>query len=232
MPRRHYDRERLTAGANESGSCDRLFPVASIFDCRGSAGFRPILPLSPDTDLIESDAELITRLQRGDRDAFTILVRRWEGPMVWIAYRITGQLAEAEDVRQRVLLKLLQAPGAVRKPERFAAWIHRAVVNTSLSALRQTRRREGLNHRVGEQAATIDESQPGDPLIADEQARRLAAALGQLEPEARALLSLRFDEDLTFAEIAAALGQPASTVKSRLARAVSRLRDLMTVENA
>jgi RNA polymerase sigma-70 factor (ECF subfamily) len=49
----------------------------------------------------------------------------------------------------------------------------------------------------------------------------------QLEPEARALLALRFDEDLTFSEIAAALDRPVSTVKSQVARAVSRLRALL-----
>ena len=190
------------------------------------------LPLSPDTDLIVSDAELVTRLQRGDRDAFTVLVRRWEGPLLRIAYRITGQMAEAEDVRQKVFLKLLESPGAVHRPELFAAWIHRAVVNLALSALRQTRRRGGLNHRVGEQVASVHESQPDDRLIADEQARRLADVLGQLEPEARALLSLRFDEDLTFAEIAAVLGQPASTIKSRLGRTVSLLRGLLTNQDA
>jgi len=183
--------------------------------------------LSPDTDLIESDAELITRLQRGDRDAFTVLVRRWEGPLVRIAYRITGHLAEAEDVRQQVFLKLLVASGAVRRPEQFAAWIRRAAVNTALSALRHSKRREGLYHRLREHRSTVDKSHPGDPLQADEQARRLGGALCQLEPEARALLSLRFDEDLTFAEIAAVLGQPVSTIKSRLARAVGRLRGLM-----
>jgi hypothetical protein len=63
--------------------------------------------LSPEIVLIESDAELVMRLQRGDRDAFTILVLQWEVPLLRIAYRITGQLAEAEDVRQRVFLKLL-----------------------------------------------------------------------------------------------------------------------------
>jgi RNA polymerase sigma-70 factor (ECF subfamily) len=188
--------------------------------------------LSPETDLIESDAELITRLQRGDRDAFTVLVRRWEGPLVRIAYRITGQMAEAEDVRQRVFLKLLEASGAVRRPEQFAAWIHRAVVNTALSAVRRSRRREGLNHRLREHTVAVDESHPGDHLIADEQARRLAGALSQLEPEARALLSLRFDEDLTFAEIAAVLCQPASTIKSRMARTVGRLRGLMIDQDA
>jgi RNA polymerase sigma-70 factor (ECF subfamily) len=185
---------------------------------------RWILPLSPDTDLFESDAELITRLQQGDRDAFTVLVRRWEGPLLRIAYRITGQVAEAEDVRQRVFLKLLESSDAVRRPEQFAAWIRRAVVNAALNALRHNKRREGLNHRLRERNAPLSESHPGDALIAVEQARRLADALGRLDPAARALLSLRFDEDLTFAEIAAVLGQPASTIKSRLAGAVSRLR--------
>ncbi|MFI5454348.1 MAG: RNA polymerase sigma factor [Isosphaerales bacterium] len=180
-----------------------------------------------DTELSESDAELVARLQRGDRGAFTALVRRWEGPLVRIAYRITGDLAEAEDARQQVLLKLLELPGTVRQPEKFAAWIHRAVVNAALSALRHTKRREGLKHRLKERSAMVGESHPGDLLIADEQAGRLADAFLQLEPEARALLALRFDENLTFQEIAAALGQPASTVKSRVARAVGRLRALL-----
>ncbi len=186
----------------------------------------------PDSKLIESDADLITRLQCGDRDAFTVLVRRWEGPLVRIAYRITGQMDEAEDVLQRVFLKLLEAPGAVRQPQQFAPWIRRTVINAALSALRQRKQRAGLNHRLGERAEASDESDPGDPLIAAEQTRRLAEALGQLEPEARALLSLRFDEDLTFAEIATALGLPASTIKSRLAQIVCRLRGLMTNPDA
>jgi RNA polymerase sigma-70 factor (ECF subfamily) len=180
--------------------------------------------LSTDTDLSESDAALVARFQRGDRGAFTALVRRWEGPLVRIAYRITGDLAEAEDVRQRVLLKLLEAPLSVRQPQRFAAWIRRAVVNAALSSLRRRRRREGLNHRIKEHGATVDPSHPAALLMADDQARRLADALLHLEPAVRALLALRFDEDLTFAEIAAALGQPASTVKSRVARAIARLR--------
>jgi RNA polymerase sigma-70 factor, ECF subfamily len=181
--------------------------------------------LSTDTEL--TDAELIARLTRGDQTAFTALVRRWEGPLVRIAYRITGDLAEAEDVRQRVLLKLLTAPGAVREPERFAAWIHRAAVNAALSALRRRKRRDGLFHRLQNHAATVDESHPGARLIADDQTRLLADAMLRLEPEVRALLALRFDLDLTFQAIADALGEPASTVKSRVARAVARLRTLL-----
>ena len=70
--------------------------------------------MSIDTEL--SDSELIARLNGGDQTAFTALVRRWEGPLVRIAYRITGDLAEAEDVRQRVLLKVLESSGACANP--------------------------------------------------------------------------------------------------------------------
>jgi RNA polymerase sigma-70 factor, ECF subfamily len=185
------------------------------------------LTLSTDTESSETDAELIVRLARGDQTAFTALVRRWEGPLVRIAYRITGDLAEAEDVRQRVLLKVLSAPDTVREPERFAAWIHRAAVNASLSALRRRKRRDGFIIRHQKHAATLDESHPSARLIADDQTRLLADAMLRLEPEVRALLALRFDLDLTFQAIADALGEPASTVKSRLARAIGRLRTVL-----
>ena len=183
--------------------------------------------MSTETELSESDAELIARFQAGDRSAFAALVRRWEGPLVRIAYRITGDLAEAEDLRQRVLLRLLESPGSVRSPDRFAAWIRRAIVNQALTALRGRRRRERFDRRLRGHAPATDDADPGEALIAGDQARRLAVALLRLDPRDRAMLSLRFDEDLTFSEIAAALGQPATTVKSRVARAIDRLRVLL-----
>jgi RNA polymerase sigma-70 factor, ECF subfamily len=183
--------------------------------------------LSTDTELSESDAELVSRFQRGDRSAFTALVRRWEGPMVRIAYRITSDLAEAEDLRQRVFLKLLEAPGSVAQPERFAAWMRRTMVNAAIVALRRRRRREGLHQRLRARAMSVDDAHPGAGLMADEQARRLADAMLQLDAEARALLALRFDEDLTYSEIAAALDRPVSTVKSQVARAIARLRTML-----
>ncbi len=198
----------------------------------GAGGFvdpRRISLLAPDTDLLESDARLVTRFQAGDQEAFTILVRRWEGPLLRVAYRITGRMAEAEDVRQRVLLKLLENPGAVRRPELFASWMHRTAVNDALSALRQKKRRERRIERLARRVVPSNVSSPGDSLIAEEQAHRLNDALSRLEPQIRAMLSLRFDENLTFAEIAAVLGRPASTIKSRFGRAVDRLRELMTI---
>jgi RNA polymerase sigma-70 factor (ECF subfamily) len=184
--------------------------------------------LSTEIEASESDARLIARFQAGDRSAFEVLVRRWEGPLLRIAYRITGELAESEDLRQQVLLKLLERPGSLRHPDRFAAWIRRAIVNQALSALRGRKRRERFDRRLSELPAAVDTNHPGKHAIAGERAERLACALLQLDPRDRALLSLRFDEDMTFNEIASAFRQPVTTVKSRVAAAISRLRTLLS----
>ena len=127
-----------------------------------------------------------------------------------------------------MLLKLLESPGSVRDPDRFAAWIRLAIVNHARSP--PSAAAGGGRGSTGGSAAHAPAVQPpipAMPSIAGDQARRLADALLRLDPRERAVLSLRFDEDLTFTEIAAALGQPTTTVKSRVARAIDRLRGLL-----
>ena len=72
-----------------------------------------------------TDADLVAQLQRGDHLALNALVRRWEGFVLRVAARVTGDVAEAEEVRQTLFLRLLQSPGNVREPDRFAAWLRR-----------------------------------------------------------------------------------------------------------
>jgi RNA polymerase sigma factor (sigma-70 family) len=174
-----------------------------------------------------SDADLVDRFQRGDRAAFAALVRRWEGFLLRVAARVTGDVNEAEEVRQTVFLRLVESPGIVRQPDRFAAWLRRAAVNEAIGAVRRRNRRAGALARFRARSSVPEACHPADALAADEEAARLAAALARFRPEERALLSLRFDEGLTFAEIAAALGRPASTIKSRAAKLVARLRGLL-----
>ncbi|QEH31857.1 ECF RNA polymerase sigma factor SigW [Aquisphaera giovannonii] len=183
----------------------------------------------PTADDDDPDAELVARLRRGDRDAFAALVRRWDGPLLRIAARVTGDVHEAEEVRQAVLVRLLRAPGAIREPARLAGWLRRAAVNEAIAAVRGRSRREKAAGRIRARAAALAATgpDPADALAALDESARLAAALRSFEPDERALLSLRFDEGLTFAEIADAMDAPASTVKSRVARLVARLRILL-----
>ena len=182
---------------------------------------------SPERDRDAStDAELIRRHQAGDGAALTALVARWAGPLFRIARRITGSAEDAEDVRQEVFLRLLTTPGAVDRPETFAAWVYRAATNGALSRARSQVRRRGwlerfrrLVHDPSRHAAAADVAAE-----AQDESERLDRALQRLDPADRALLALRFDEDRTFAEIATILRLPTSTVKSRHARVVERLR--------
>jgi RNA polymerase sigma-70 factor (ECF subfamily) len=149
------------------------------------------------------------------------LVRRWEQAVYRIAWRVLGGADEAEEVRQTVFLRLLQRPGRLPKPDRFAGWIRRCTVNAAVTAIRR-RRRHATSPLPPDLPAADDPSSPD----ADE-AARLRRALDTVAAEDRALLSLRFDEGLSFAEIGEALGRPASTVKSQHARLIERLRVLL-----
>ena len=176
-----------------------------------------------------ADAELVRRFQRGDRAAFAALVRQWDGSVVRIAFRITGDLGEAEEVRQEVFLRLLESPHSLREPERFAAWIRRCATNTAIEAVRKHKLRQRANTRIQQHLSKTDDTQPIDKLAAADEAECLRAALAKLETDERGLLALRFDEGLTFQEIGNTLERPVSTVKSQVASAVERLRGLLGV---
>ena len=191
----------------------------------------PHPPTTAESDLDAarpSDLELLGRHRRGDPEAFDRLVRRWEGPTFRIACRVLGDPGAAEEVRQEVFLRLWRSPDAVRHGDRFAGWLRRATVNAALTAARARRRR----HRAPRPRRRLlaDRAEPPPDPTADraervDEADRLREALATLAPSDRALLALRFEEDLTFREIAEATGRPASTVKSRLSTLVDRLRD-------
>lgn len=176
-----------------------------------------------------SDTELVERFQQGDLSVVKTLVRRWEGPILRVAFRIVGDLAEAEDIRQTVFVRMLETLCDLRQPDRFAAWIRRSTVNTAISALRLRARKHKMKALLQTQHSALEAPQPDDTLADLDEAQQIAAALDRLQPTERVLLSLRFDEELTYREIAAVVEQPLSTVKSRVARAIERLRGLLGV---
>ncbi|MCZ6796078.1 MAG: sigma-70 family RNA polymerase sigma factor [Planctomycetota bacterium] len=191
------------------------------------------LPLGPEPRLLASaveepgDADLLLRAREGDHRAFATLVKRWEEPAYRLAFRVTGDHAAAEDVRQVVFLRLLESATRLRKAESFAAWLRRSVVNEAINVLRAGWRRQAAARRRAETTgAGRDEldGAPGRGPEEEDDALRLRAALGELAPADRVLLALRFDEDLKYREMAAVLKRPVSTVKTQVQRAMDRLR--------
>jgi RNA polymerase sigma-70 factor (ECF subfamily) len=173
------------------------------------------------------DEALTERLRVGDRAALEAIVRRWQDSLFRIAFRVLGDAASAEDVRQNVFLRLLESTDTMPRPELFGAWIRRCTINGALLHLRKRHTHELALDRLATRAKSADiEHSPG---VLDEatDATRLRAALSQLDPEQRAMLALRFDEGLSFQEMADVLGRPCSTVKSQVGRVIAQLRTLL-----
>jgi RNA polymerase sigma-70 factor (ECF subfamily) len=176
------------------------------------------------------DSELVERARGGDAGAYEELVRRYQTLAVRTAYVIAGP-ADAQDAAQEAFVKAYGALGRFRTGKPFRPWLLRIVANEAINRRRAGRRSAALALRAGQAAEgrSRDDAAPSPERAALEQERRdeLIAALNRLRPEDRLVVAYRFWFDLSEAEMAEALGCARGTVKSRLSRAMARLREVM-----
>ena len=166
-----------------------------------------------------SDRALVLRVRGGDPEAFGELVLRYQTSVYNVCYRLLGEAGAAEDLAQEGFIRAYQRLDRFDADRPFGPWIRRVAANLCLNRLASTR---------GPILSLDDERdeaglEPGpDPATAHEQAaaaEALRAAIATLPPQYRAVIELRHFHDLSYAEIAAALGLPVSDVKSHLFRA-------------
>jgi RNA polymerase sigma-70 factor (ECF subfamily) len=167
------------------------------------------------------DAELIQRWQQGDASAFEDLVRRWQQPVVRFLFRLVGQVEPARDLCQEVFLRVYHAGPRYRESGAFVGWLYQIAMNVARDAARRCGR--GVvplaNHEV------VDRAAPADAICQrQETARLVAQAIAELPEPQRLVLVLHHYERLSFEEIARLTRTPASTLKSRFATALARLR--------
>jgi RNA polymerase sigma-70 factor (ECF subfamily) len=165
---------------------------------------------------------LLQRARAGDGDAFRQLVVRHQARVFGIALRLTGQRADAEELAQDVFIQLHGALEQIASPAHLLHWLLRTASHRSIDRLRQQARQgtrvplellgEGPESRAGESTH--------DPLAA----AQLHRLLLQLQPDPRAVMLLRYQEDLDPTDIAAVLDMPVTTVKSHLRRSLEWLR--------
>ena len=167
-----------------------------------------------------ADDDLIERARAGDAAAYGLLVRRYEQIAFRTACAVCGDAAEAEDAAQDAFVKAYAALPRFRRGAPWRPWILRIVANEARNRRRAAGRRAHLALRVAGaepagSAAPSPDAELDGPLL---------AALGRLEPAHREIVVLRHLLDLPEAECAAVLGCRQGTVKSRLSRALARLR--------
>ncbi len=171
----------------------------------------------------------LQRARRGDLEAFRELLRTHQARVFSIALRFTGQRADAEELMQDVFLQLHGALAQIAGIDHLRHWLLRAVTHRCIDRLRRAGRRPRLVPMDALPAASEPQAHQAetDPLAN----ARLRELLLELAPDARAVVLLRFQEDLDLAEIAAVLAIPLSTVKSHLRRSPDWLRAQLAGEN-
>ena len=178
------------------------------------------------------DWALVERAQSGNSDAFTLLVRRYEGPVVHFCYRMAGSRQDAEDIAQEVFLRVYRHLGRLSPQARFSTLLFGIARNLTLNHIRDMKRR-GRDRSVPLDSQPDVESAYGRPAHdarAKEIGVRVEAAIARLSPEHRMAIHLREIEGLDYADIARIMKCRKGTVKSRLARARDRLRQLILEE--
>ena len=171
------------------------------------------------------DVELVERAQDGDVAAYGALVERYQEVAFRTAWLITRSSADAEDAAQDAFVKAFYALAKFRRGEAFQPWILRIVSNEARNRRRSTGRRERLALRAERERGPGDAApSPEAASLAREDRERLLAALERLPDRDRLVIAYRYLLELSEAETAQALGVRPGTVKSRLSRALRRLR--------
>ncbi|MGC9454584.1 MAG: sigma-70 family RNA polymerase sigma factor [Phycisphaerae bacterium] len=186
------------------------------------------------------DASLVQRCRSGDLRGFEALVAKYQHRLYNALYRMTGRSDDAEEIAQDAFLKALEKLDSFGGRSSFYTWLYRIAVNLTISRRRRQGRIRFQPLTVGDedfdrsQAAALSarkhqNGNPGPAAAAEsaETARLVTDALERLDDEYRIVVVLRDIEGMDYAQIAEVLELPAGTVKSRLHRGRSMLREML-----
>lgn len=172
-----------------------------------------------------TEAELVERAKRGDQDAYGDLVHAYQGIAFRTAYLLTGNAADAEDAAQSAFVKAFYALGRFRSGAELRPWLLRIVANEARNRRRTAGRRANLALRaVAAEPSGGAAPSPEATLLASDERHRLLQAVSTLREEEQLVVVCRYFLDLSEDETAQTLGLRRGTVKSRLSRALARLR--------
>ena len=180
-----------------------------------------------------TDAAAVSRARDGDADAFRFLVERHSKVIFRVAYRMTGNEHDADDVVQETFLRAYRQLDNFEERANFSTWLHRIAVNCSLDLLRARSRQE--KNRIDnttfdgeeehERQIASDDPQPDRLVLSAELKTHVAAALERLSGNERTAFILRHFEGMPVEEIGRTLGIQVNAAKHTIFRAVRKLRE-------
>ncbi|QDT67312.1 ECF RNA polymerase sigma factor SigW [Planctomycetes bacterium MalM25] len=197
-------------------------PAAAGATPRGAAA----APVEDDRAL---DDRLIDRSLAGDSASYGELVGRYQDRLRASLMRLTGSAEEAEDVAQEAFVQAYLKLSTFQRTSRFYTWIYRIAFNQAISKNRKKRPRLSLTavQDAGGPEPVAESDCPTTATFQDERARLLHEAIATLEEDHRQVIVLREFEEMDYQQIAELIGAPIGTVRSRLFRARSQLKETL-----
>jgi RNA polymerase sigma-70 factor (ECF subfamily) len=185
----------------------------------------------------KAETEAIRQVLSGDRDAYRVLMDRHFSSVTRVAFRITGNEADAEEAAQEAFLRAYNKLPSFRQDSTFSTWIMRIAMNTAINLVE--RRKRDLSYqspRIAEEPSAADhtvrvadtQAGPEGILLSREVDSLRRSAMAELTPMERTAFTLRHMEDIPMSEIAAALNVTSNSAKQAVFRAVSKLRRSLT----
>ena len=183
---------------------------------------------------VVDDFSLIKAIQSGDHQAFESLIRRYQRQVANLIYVTMGNHDDVDDIAQEVFIRVYRSLPRFKFDASFFSWIYRITMNLCIDEIRKRKIRKVLSldflteDALEKSRKNKDQVMPSDSLLMDERRQVVQSALQRLKPEHREILVLREYNDLGYGEIAETLDISIEAVKSRIFRARSELKILLS----
>ena len=175
------------------------------------------------------EAEIVVRVLKGDRQVYALLVEEYKSPIYNLAYRMTGNAEDTDDLTQETFIRAYQKLQQFDQDKKFFTWLYTIGINLIRNHLKK-KARDITNPaavRLFPELQTQGNERREEVILSEDRMIRMEKTMQKLPVDLREAIILKFHQDLTFEEVAAVTGVSLSAVKMRIYRGLDQLKRLM-----
>jgi RNA polymerase sigma-70 factor (ECF subfamily) len=169
------------------------------------------------------EAQIVARVLKGDKQEYALLVEEYKAPIYNLAYRITGNLGDAEDLTQETFIRAYQHLWRYDTRKKLFSWLYTIAYNLIKNHYKRNKK-NNISEELSAYSLADNSPSPEAKVI---ETQEITACLLRLEYELRALLIMKYQQGLTFEEIAAVTGKSVSAIKMTIYRGLEKLKELL-----
>ena len=173
------------------------------------------------------EAEIVAKVLKGDRQAYALLVEEYKSPIYNLAYRMTGNSEDADDLTQETFIRAYINLWRFDPKRKFFTWLYTISINLIRNHLKKVKNDDLLNRTKNIQYNENENQSPETRIIATQESNKINLALLTLKYELRVMLIMKYQQELSFEEIAEITGKSVSAVKMRVYRGLEKLEQLI-----